>query len=628
MERDLQLGMKCLNLKKGKNASNGSNGKIESHLEQNSESVNRDPSIFMGAQGVGISVYVLYYKDKRKGFQSFIIRIRFIVSLAMENSATTLLNSSLHESTVSSSSFTTLLSFLSTLVVMAFALYQLFKFLFLGNEKAKQPPLPPLLLKPWPILGSLPEMVLNKPTFRWILELMKEINTDIACIRFGNVHVIPVTCPEISRQILKEQDAVFASRPISMSTDVTTKGYLTTALVPLGDQWKKMKKILLIDLLSPTRHRWLHEKRVEEADHLVRYVYNLCKTSDKGGLVNVRVASQQYCGNVPRKLFFNRRFFGEGKEDGGPGFEEEEHVSALFTILAYLYSFCLSDYIPCLRGLDLDGHEKVMDEVLQIVGKYHDPIIEKRIQQWEKGEKKGVEDLLDVLITLRDDNDKPVLIEEEIKAQITEFMIATVDNPSNAFEWALAEMLNQPEILEKATMEIDSVVGRERLVQESDFPKLNYVKACAREAFRLHPIAPFNVPHVSVADTTVANYFIPKGSHVLLSRTALGRNPKVWDEPLKYKPERHLKEDGSPVSLNEADLRFISFSTGMRGCKGILLGTSMTVMLFARLLQCFSWSIPPNEKTINLTEAKENLFLAKPLVVVAKPRLPSNVYPA
>ncbi|XWS53408.1 hypothetical protein CRYUN_Cryun11dG0154900 [Craigia yunnanensis] len=549
----------------------------------------------------------------------------------MENT-TVLANTSLHGalgiSMSPTSNFTTLLSFSSTLVVMTFALFYLFKFLLLGNEKAKQPPLPPLLLKPWPIVGNLPEMVKNKPTFRWILELMKEINTDIACIRFGNVHVISVTCPEISRQFLKKQDAAFASRPISMSTDVTTKGYLTTALVPLGDQWKKMKKVMVSDLLSPTRHRWLHGKRVEEADNLVRYVYNQCKTSDNGGLVNVRVASQQYCGNVPRKMFFNRRYFGEGKDDGGPGFEEEEHVRALFTILAYLYSFCLSDYIPCLRGLDLDGHEKVMDQVLRVVGKYHDPIIEERIQQWENGEKKDVEDLLDVLITLRDDHGKPVLTAEEIKAQITEIMIATVDNPSNAVEWALAEMLNQPEILEKATQEIDSVVGRERLVQESDFPKLNYVKACAREVLRLHPIAPFNVPHVSVADTTVANFFIPKGSHVLLSRTALGRNPKVWDEPLKYKPERHLKEDGSPVSLNEPDLRFISFSTGMRGCKGILLGTSMTVMLFARLLQCFSWCIPPNQQTIHLTEAKENLFLDKPLCVVAKPRLPSKVYPA
>ncbi|KAE8655296.1 Isoleucine N-monooxygenase 2 [Hibiscus syriacus] len=550
----------------------------------------------------------------------------------MENVTSALWNSSLHQlSNVSSPFVTAFLQFSATLVVLAFALFYLHKFLFVDKGRDMQPRLPPLLVKPWPIVGSLPEMVRNRPTFRWIHQLMKDANTEIGYIRFGNVHVITVTCPEIARQFLKEKDAVFASRPTIMAADLTTKGFLTTALVPMGDQWKKMRKVLVNEMLAPIRHRWLQEKRDEEADNLVRYVYNLCVSA--GGLVNVRVASQQYCGNVPRNILFSRRYFGEGKEDGGPGFEEEEHVSAVFTILAYLYSFCVSDYMPRLRRLDLDGHEKVMKEALRIIGKYHDPIIDERIQQWKNGEKteeKKADDLLDVLISLKDKKGGILLTPDEIKAQLTEFMIATVDNPSNAVEWALAEMLNQPEILEKAAEEIDRVVGRERLVEETDFPKLNYVKACAREAFRLHPIAPFNVPHVSLEDTTVAGYFIPKGSHVLLSRTALGRNPKVWEDPLKFKPERHLmdKEDGVSLTLTEADLRFISFSTGMRGCKGILLGSSMTFMVFARLLQCFSWSIPPaNGPTIDLTEAKDSLFIANPLVAVAKPRLPPNMYP-
>ena len=51
---------------------------------------------------------------------------------------------------------------------------------------------------------------------------------------------------------------------------------------------------------------------------------------------------------------------------------------------------------------------------------------------------------------------------------IQELMIATVDNPSNGVEWALAEMLNQPETLKRAMAELDRVVGKERLVQESD----------------------------------------------------------------------------------------------------------------------------------------------------------------
>ncbi|KAK4858247.1 hypothetical protein QYF36_013256 [Acer negundo] len=521
-------------------------------------------------------------------------------------------------------------SFLSTFLAIVLIYVHFFK------SKKLFYPLPPGP-KSWPIVGNLPEMLKNKPTFRWIHELMKEMNTDIACIRFGNIHVIPVTCPEISREFLRKQDALFVSRPMSMSTEMTTKGYLSTALVPYGEQWKKMRRIVSAHVVSPAKHKWFHVKRVEEADHLVRYVYEQCKNvpeSSTGGLVKVRVAAQQYCGNVIRKMVFNKRFFGEGSKDGGPGLEEEEHVNALFKVLAYIFSFCVSDYVPYLRGVvDLDGHEKVMKENIRIINKFHDPIIEERILQWRNHgliiKNKVHEDLLDDLITLKDGDGNPLLSAEEIKAQITEIMLATVDNPSNAVEWALAEMINQPKILEKAIEELDRVVGKERLVEESDFSQLNYIKACAREAFRLHPVAPFNIPHVSISDTTVANYFIPKGSHVLLSRFGVGRNPKVWpDETLKFKPERHLKEDGSEVVLTENDLKFISFSTGRRGCLGVTLGTSMTVMLFARLLQGFTWTAPPNDPKIDLSEAEDCLALAKPLIAVAKPRLAEHVYPA
>ncbi|CAK7323490.1 unnamed protein product [Dovyalis caffra] len=516
-----------------------------------------------------------------------------------------------------SSSFTTLL------LVLAITLFYLKVKSYKNVKKRPLPPGP----KPWPIVGCLPTMLQNKPGHRWMHDLMKEMNTEIACIRLGNTHVIPVTCPEIACEFLKAKDDIFSSRPNIITTKLISKNHSSTVVTPLGDQWKKMQKVLMTQVLSSARHQWLYSKRVEEGDHLVHYVCNQCKKSaNQEGIVNLRTASQQYCANVVRKILFNRRFFGEGMEDGGPGFEEEEYVEALFNILTNVFSFGISDVLPFLAGLDLDGYEKLMKENYGIINKHHDRIIDQRIQQWKDGTKKDVEDLLDVLITLKDDNGNPLLSKDEIKAQIAEIALAIIDNPSNAFEWAFAEMLNQPEIFEKAIEELDRVVGKERLVQESDFAQLNYVKACAREAFRLHPIAPFNVPHVSVADTIVANYFIPKGSCILLSRPGLGSNPKVWDEPLKFKPERHL--DGTnKVVLTENNLRFISFATGKRGCKGVTLGTSMTIMLFARLLQGFSWSIPPNQSCIDLTIAKSSMALAKPLLAVAKPRLPPHLYP-
>ncbi|RDX92556.1 Isoleucine N-monooxygenase 2, partial [Mucuna pruriens] len=490
------------------------------------------------------------------------------------------------------------------------------------KQKSKLPPGP----KPWPIVGNLPEMLTNKPAHRWIHKLMKEMNTEIVCIRLGNVYVIPVTCPAIAREFLRDQDATFASRPISVCTDLISSGYSTTILVPFGDQWKKMKKILSNALLSPHKHLWLHDKRIEEADNLMFCIYKKCKNVKIGGLVNIRSAARHYCGNVIRKIVFNTRYFGKGRNDGEPSFEEVEHIESIFVLLKYVYAFSISDYMSCLKGFDLDGHQKKVKEALRTIKKYHDPIIQERVKQWNDGSKVEEEDWLDILISLKDANNNPSLTLEEINAQIVELMIAVVDNPSNAFEWALAEMINQPKLLQQAIEELDNVVGKERLVQESDIPKLNYVKACVREAFRLHPMAPFNPPHVSMNDTTVGNYFIPKGSHVILSRQELGRNAKVWSEPHKFKPERHLNGDGSDVVLTEPNLKFISFSTGRRGCPGVMLGTTMTVMLFARLLHGFTWSAPPNVSTINLVESNDDILLAEPLVALAKPRLTPKLY--
>ncbi|GFZ19977.1 cytochrome P450, family 79, subfamily B, polypeptide 2 [Actinidia rufa] len=478
---------------------------------------------------------------------------------------------------------TTLLSLCSILLLAALTFF----FFWKKDSPHSLPPGP----KPWPIVGNLPELLRNKPTFRWIHKMMEDMGAEILCIRLGNVHVISVTSPEIAVEFLKKHDIVFSSRPICLSAELTSRGYLTTALTPLGEHWKKMRRVLATYVLSPARHRWLTIKRAEEADHLVRYVFN------QGGLVNVREAAQ----HLLRKRGKEDDFWEEVFRGGEGGW----------------------------RRMDLDGHERIMRRAIQSVTKYQDPEIDERIRQWNEGTRKEEKDLLDVLLMLKDkDGSSPLLSTDEIKAQIVELMIASVDNPSNAVEWALAEMINQPETLERAKKELDQVIGKDRLVQESDLPNLNYIKSCVREAFRLHPIAPFNVPHVSVSDATVAGYFIPKGSHVLLSRPGLGRNPSAWTDPLRFRPERHLKEDGSDVVLTDPDLRMLSFSIGRRGCAGVTLGSTMTVMLLALLVQGFNWELPPNVSEIELKESHGDLFLSKPLVALARPRLANNLYPS
>ena len=118
---------------------------------------------------------------------------------------------------------------------------------------------------------------------------------------------------------------------------------------------------------------------------------------------------------------FNVRHFGEGRDDGGPGFEEEEHVSALFTMLLHVYAFCITDHLPWLKWLDLDGHRKRVRDAMEVINKYQDPIINDRIRCWREfgSTKTQPEDLLDVFISLKDSNGNSLLSDEEIRAQVT-----------------------------------------------------------------------------------------------------------------------------------------------------------------------------------------------------------------
>uniref|UniRef100_A0ACD5WIZ8 Uncharacterized protein n=1 Tax=Avena sativa TaxID=4498 RepID=A0ACD5WIZ8_AVESA len=489
--------------------------------------------------------------------------------------------------------------------------------------------LPPGPAGTLPVIGNLHQVLWHRPAVsRWIHGLLEEMGTDIVCLRLGPVHVIATACPEMAREVLQKKDAAFASRPATFSSGLASFGYKGAILSPHGEQWRKMRRVLTSEILAPSMERQLHHLREAVSDHLVRWVYDTARRGN--GTVDVRHVAQHFCGNMVRTLAFGKRCFGAppaASASGGPGEDEVAHVAALFTLIHNIYDFWASDYIPALVGLDLEGHEKVVKRAMRTLNRLHDPVIEDRIGCRET--QREARDFLDVLVSLDDAQGEPLLSLDEIKAQTLELMFASMDSPSNVVEWALAEMMNMPDVMHKAIDELDTVVGKDRLVQEHDIPRLNYLKSCIREAFRIHPYHALHEPRVAMEDTTIAGYAIPKGSHVILSRTALGRNPKIWTEPLEFRPERHLNalEDGA-VGLGEPGLRFISFSAGRRGCPGISLGTSVTMMLFARMLQGFTWTEPPGVGVgnIGLQESKIGHGLAEPLVLQARPRLAAHLY--
>lgn len=193
-------------------------------------------------------------------------------------------------------------------------------------------------------------------------------------------------------------------------------------------------------------------------------------------------------------------------------------------------------------------------------------------------------------------------------------------------EWGMSEVLRKPEIFKKATEELDRVIGRERWVEEKDIVNLPYIDAIAKETMRLHPVAPLLVPRLAREDCQIAGYDITKGTRVIVSIWAIGRDPKYWDNPLEFSPERFIGKD---IDVKGQDFELLPFGSGRRMCPGYSLGHKLIQSSIANLLHGFNWRFPDNMKKEDLS--MEEIFGLStprkfPLIAVTEPRLPAHLY--
>ena len=167
------------------------------------------------------------------------------------------------------------------------------------------------------------------------------------------------------------------------------------------------------------------------------------------------------------------------------------------------------------------------------------------------------------------------------------------DTTATTIEWAMTELIRHPEKMKRAQAELDEVVGSERMVEESDAERLPYLRAVVKEVFRLHPAVPFLIPHRADERCEIAGFVIPKHSQIIVNVWAIGRDPSIWKEPLKFMPERFLDKEKGSVDYKGQNLELIPFGAGRRMCVGLPLASRMVHLLLASLLHPFEWTLPP-----------------------------------
>ncbi|CAI0409464.1 unnamed protein product [Linum tenue] len=197
---------------------------------------------------------------------------------------------------------------------------------------------------------------------------------------------------------------------------------------------------------------------------------------------------------------------------------------------------------------------------------------------------------------------------------------AGTDTTSTTLEWAMAELLRNPNALAKAREELDATIGKGNNFQESDVSRLPYLQAILKETFRLHPAAPLLLPRKGGEDVEICGFIMPKGVQILVNVWAIGRDPMIWDDPNAFVPERFL---GSEVSAKGNNFELLPFGAGRRICPGLPLALRILHMMLGSLIHWFDWKLPDGVEPEKLDmDEKFGMALqkAKPLLAIPTPR--------
>lgn len=195
-----------------------------------------------------------------------------------------------------------------------------------------------------------------------------------------------------------------------------------------------------------------------------------------------------------------------------------------------------------------------------------------------------------------------------------DLILAGTDTVATTLEWAMSLLLNHPDILNKARIEVDTLMGKDRLMEESDFPKLPYLQNVISETLRLYPAAPLLVPHMSSENSHVGGFDIPRDTILLANVWGIHRDPKLWENATSFKPERFEK-----VGKNET-YKLLPFGIGRRACPGTDLAKRVLGLALGSLIQCYEWKRVDDEK-VDMTEGR-GLTMPKiePLEAMCQPR--------
>ncbi|XP_042490306.1 cytochrome P450 CYP82D47-like [Macadamia integrifolia] len=476
----------------------------------------------------------------------------------------------------------------------------------------------------WPIIGHL-HLLGGKSIPHITLGAMADKYGPALTVRFGVHRALVVSSWEVAKECFTTNDRALSNRPRVIALKLMGYNNGLFGFTHYGPYWRELRKIANLELLSNRRLETFKHVQASEVETSIKELYQMWPDKSKYLRVDMKNWFEDLMLNIMVRIVAGKRYSGTDTEEK---LKCEEAIREFFHLMGLSV---ISDAIPFLEGLDLQGYEKKMKRM----AKNMDSILQRWLEEHQQKRsssassdkaKGGEQDFMDVMIsTIEDTKLGDYDADTVIKATCLNMILAGTDTITITLIWALSLLLNNQHAMKRAQEELDKHVGRERQVKESDISRLKYLQAIVKETFRLYPAAPLSGPREAMEECIVAGYHVPVGTRMITNIWKIHRDPRVWSQPHEFQPERFLTSHVDIEALGQ-HFEFIPFGSGRRMCPGVSFALQVLHLTIAHLLHGFEFENPTGApvdmtETPGLTNMK-----ATPLEVLLSPRLPSKLY--
>ncbi|XP_045817634.1 cytochrome P450 89A2-like [Trifolium pratense] len=505
------------------------------------------------------------------------------------------------------------------IAIVSFCIIFLIRAIFSTRTTTKTtvtlPPGPPHI----PILTTL--SWLRKSFSSQLEPFLKTLHTKygpIITLRIGSRPAIFIADHSIAHHALIQNSSVFSDRPKALPTGkINTSNQHNISSASYGPTWRTLRRNLASEMLHPSKIKSFSEIRNWVLETLIN---RLKSASGSESSDSVTVISHFHYAIFCLLVFM---LFGERVKD--------EILSDILRVqrnhLLGISRFNILNFWPRVTRILL---RKRWEELFKLRKDQEDvllPLIRARKQVKESGlnNVKSVVSYVDTLLELELPEEKRKLSEDEMVTLCSEFLTGGTDTTSTALQWIMANLVKHPDVQRKIVDEIRDVMGgddsgEKKEVKEEDLHKFPYLKCVILEGLRRHPPGHFVLPHAVTEDVVLDGYLVPKNGTVNFMVAEMGWDPRVWEDPMEFKPERFLKEETFDITGSK-EIKMMPFGAGRRICPGYNLALLHLEYFVANLVWNFDWKLPEGGH-VDLSEKQEFTTVMKnPLQVHISPRI-------